>query len=386
MSRSKATGKQNTMSAEAPRLSIWAHIGHALLMMFSIIAVLVLVATCYAGYLSPLHYGGKVGILPLCVPFALAAVVLLIAVSAFSWRRPLWVLLLGIVVCGGPLLTYFPLHILSPKVPADAERFTLTTYNVLNFVPRDTSLTQNGMVDYILSVQSDIVCIQEDVHFNNLSKSRISREQLDSLHAIYPHIHTNGHAQMVMSKFPVQPLHFEVSKNSFPAGDLAAYRVTLPSGKMVTIFNVHLASFNLDQADKELYHNLTELQRENFSDVRHQLLSKLSLAATTRARQVNQLVRWIRQYGGPDVIVCGDFNDVQGCYTIRTLEDHGFKDFYPEVGFGPMVTFNDDRFYFCIDHILFRGSLRPLWLRKGTTKASDHYPLTVEFYIAPTEE
>ncbi|MDE6574961.1 MAG: endonuclease/exonuclease/phosphatase family protein, partial [Muribaculaceae bacterium] len=190
-------------------------------------------------------------------------------------------------------------------------------------------------------------------------------------------------SQGIFSKYPIRPLHFEVSKNTFPGGDLAAYRVEMPDGRRVTVFNVHMASYNLNSNDRALYHNLTELQKENIHDVRTQLIHKLKLAAMKRARQTQQLMRWLRQYGGPDAIVCGDFNDVTGCFAMHTLEDAGFRDVYTQTGFGPMITFNDNRFYFCIDHIMYRGDLRPVWLSKGRTKASDHYPLMAEFYIKP---
>ena len=87
-------------------------------------------------------------------------------------------------------------------------------------------------------------------------------------------------------------------------------------------------------------------------------------------------MQWLRLYGGPDVIICGDFNDVPGCHAIRTFADAGFHSVYPSIGFGPMITYNARHLYFCIDHVLYRGALTPLYISKGTLKTSDHYPLT----------
>ena len=50
-------------------------------------------------------------------------------------------------------------------------------------------------------------------------------------------------------------------------------------------------------------------------------------------------------------------------------------------GFGPMITYNARHLYFCIDHVLYRGALTPLYISKGTIKTSDHYPLTVDFAV-----
>ena len=45
----------------------------------------------------------------------------------------------------------------------------------------------------------------------------------------------------------------------------------------------------------------------------------------------------IRHYGGPNVIVCGDFNDVPGSYPVRSFADAGFQSVYPKIGFGPII-------------------------------------------------
>lgn len=44
-----------------------------------------------------------------------------------------------------------------------------------------------------------------------------------------------------------------------------------------------------------------------------------------------------------------------------------------------MITYNKHLFWFHIDQILYRGAIRPLSVKKGSLKSSDHYPLTAEF-------
>lgn len=367
------------------RKPLWDRIVNWLLIFLDVAAVGALVLTGYAGLVSPLRFGGVWGILPLGFPIALLAVGVLALIQMFHFRKGLIILLSGIALCAGPLLTYCPLHIGDRKAAEGAETFTLLTYNVCNFDPADGS--ESGAcpaLAYILDQDADIVCIQEAAGLAPTAANRITAAQLDSLHARYPHVIVSGRAQALLSKFPVEPIHLDATVDNFGNGDIGAYRLTLPSGKLISLFNVHLFSYSLNPDDKTLYKNLTELKREPMSDVRSQLLHKLRVAAEGRAREAVQMQRWIRLYGGPESIVCGDFNDVQDCYTIRSLADTGFEDVYPRVGFGPMVTFHDDRFYFCIDHVLSRGDLRPLWLRKGRTHASDHYPLTVEFEVEKT--
>lgn len=368
--------------AKAARRNPWLRAAGIVLTVASVLVVMALAVTGYAGCVSPLKHGGVWGILPLCFPAVLLAAVVLLVVQCFFNRKGAVVVLAGMVCCAGPILSYSPLHLTRGKAQAGEDTFTLLTYNVFKFSPRDTAgISRNPALDYILEQDADIVCLQEAWTFTVSESKLFTREQLDTLHARYPHVMISGDTQGVLSRFPLEAIHLDANNANFRGGDIGAYRITLPSGRLVSVFNVHLNSIGLDASDKQLYKNITDLHREPLGEVRSQLLAKLGAAAEGRARQAQQLLRWIRLYGGPDAIVCGDFNDVPGCYTIRALEDAGFRDVYPRVGLGPLITYNDDRFYFCIDHVLSRGDLRPLSLTKGRLKTSDHYPLTVTFAV-----
>lgn len=376
MPRAKKTAKP----AKTKR-SGWQRFVRGLLLTLTVLAVIALMLTGYAGCVSPLKHSPVWGIFPLCFPFAFWAVIIMLVLDLFWYRPGSIIVAAGLLACGGPVLDYFPLNIVKPKAGKDTEKFTLLTYNVLNFWPRDSSYTRNRALDYILEQDADLVCLQESAMLVISAQTRTTQAQIDSVHARYPHIVFSGTTQAIFSKFPVESIHLDVTRETFSGGDAAAYRITLPSGRLMSIFNVHMQSFLLNDSDKQLYMNLTDLRREPLHDVKSQLFDKLENAVVSRAKGTQQLMRWIRLYGGPDAIVCGDFNDVSSCYAIRTLADMGFREVYPRVGFGPMITYNDDRFYFGIDHVLSRGDLRPLALSKGRLKASDHYPLKVTFEI-----
>ena len=379
-----ATGtRRGKAKKEKPVQSGWRRGLDIFLICLSVFCAVALLATAYGGYLSPLKYGGKVGILPLCFPFVTAAGMAVLLVDAFFSRAGVFIAGIGFLLCAGPLLDFFPLNVTESKAKEGTETFTLLSYNVYQFEPREEADADGKRtLAYILERDADIVCLQEALLLTPSEKTGITASQADSLHSKYPNIIHSNDGQCILSKFEVNPIHLNTNDNSFAGGDIGAYRVTLPSGRLIGIFNVHLNSYSLTDDDKELYHDLTKLQREPIKDIRNQLLDKLAAAAVGRARQTQQLIRWLRLYGGPDAIVCGDFNDVTNCYAIHTLADAGFRDVYPRVGFGPMHTYNANRFYFCIDHIMSRGALKPLWLKKGHLRSSDHYPIEVEFSIA----
>ena len=373
--------------SKVPR-PMWLRVLRVLSIMVSILAVIVLIATGYAGYISPLRHGGVWGILPLGFPIVFWSCVGLLCLQLLYCRKGSLIVLAGMIFTLGPILTYFPLNFGSKKAPEGSEILTVMTYNVCNLQDQrgpGADTIQNAMLGYILGQDADIVCLQEAAYFVGDKKkgTYVQPWQIDSLHSRYPYIHHDGREEMLLSKYPVEPIHLDVTKDKFENGAVAAYRLTLPDDRRLTVFTVHLQSLRLNQDDRQLYYNLTDLERESMGDVRHQLLHKLRVANEERARQTHFIMRYLRLYGGPDAIICGDFNDVPGCFAIRSFEDAGFKSVYPEIGLGPMITYNQNRFLFCIDHVLYRGDLIPLKLKKGGLKASDHYPLTVTFAIPP---
>jgi endonuclease/exonuclease/phosphatase (EEP) superfamily protein YafD len=93
------------------------------------------------------------------------------------------------------------------------------------------------------------------------------------------------------------------------------------------------------------------------------------------------MVQFIKRFGGKNVIVCGDFNDVPGCYTMRQLEGQELKDVYGTIGLGYMNTYFHNRFYFCIDHVMYRGNITPINIRRDKIDLSDHYPLFTTFVV-----
>ena len=141
-----------------------------------------------------------------------------------------------------------------------------------------------------------------------------------------------------------------------------------------------MQSYSLTANDKAAYRDLTRLRPdEDIHELRNTLLYKLEVAAMRRSKQAHTLARYIEYYGGENVVLCGDFNDVPGCYTLRTLADTGMREVWPEVAFGPTWTYNANRFFFRIDHLMWRGAFRPVDIRRPHVPYSDHYPLVTTF-------
>ncbi len=377
-------GRKRGTSSDGSRRSGWSRFGRTVLLIIDILLAFALFATAYAGMFSPLKYGGRWGVVGLAFAPILYVTLFMLVVQLFFHRRGAIVLAAALIGCAGPVLTFCPLNFGTRHAAEGATTFRLTEYNVANLLDQragDYDSSYNAMISHVLAQDADIVCLSEGMPFRPTALNHMTAAQFDSINSRYPNIIVSGHGQVTLSKFPIEPIHLNMESEIFRNGGIGAYRVSMPDGKLLTLFNVHLQSFRFNDDDVELYLSLTDMQRKDINDIRQQLLTKLSYANVCRARQAQTVLQLVRHYGGPDVIICGDFNDIPDCYSIRAFEDAGFRDVYPEIGLGPMITFNANRFYFCIDHVMYRGALRPLSIKKGTLKASDHYPLTVDFEV-----
>ena len=346
-----------------------------------------LLLSAYAGYVRPSQFAPS-AVLQITLPLWALAVVAIAIINLIWWRWQSLIAIGAIALCIGPLWDLCPLNIGGePALTPEQQRrvFTLMSYNVADFNDFTESYPDgtNPTISYILREDADVVCLQELEYFCALERWHVTAAQIDSLHRRYPYVMLNGHTQAIMSKYPVESLPLDFKHIRKGAGDMAAYRIMV-EGEPVNIFNLHLGSYNLTGRDKELYRSVTRLGRDSVPELRqvkNRLYDKVVSAALAHEQQVEHLLRFVKHYGGERTIICGDFNDVPGCYALRRLGDADFRQVYPALAFGPTITFHANRFFFRIDHVLWRGKVTPLSIKRGDAPYSDHYPLTTKFMV-----
>ena len=347
------------------------------------IAAIGLTVSAYAGSINPVMHPTAPAV-AMTFPIWLVAANAALAVTLIVRIRVTPFIGLGIIASLPSILDFSPLQL--PRNPGDeADSFTIMSYNVMGLKSQHDSYPGdvNPTLSYIINRDPDIVCMQE-MHALYASPSlHVTAAQIDSIHHQYPYVLIANESQAIFSKFPVEPIQtgFKRRKES-GAANLGCFRAEI-RGEKVTIFNIHLQSFSLGPEDRAMFKDLAHLNgsEQQIAGMRSHLVNKIRAAGPQRVRDTEELIKYIRKFGGPNVIVCGDFNDVPGSYPLRMLEDEHFRQVYPEVGFGPMITYNSGGFYFRIDHILYRGYMRPLDMRRGSIKSSDHYPVTATFEI-----
>lgn len=375
--------RQSIKPSTVKRIGVGRRIASGVVFFADIITVLGLTASAYAGSINPIAHPAAPAV-AMTFPLWLLGAVVMLVISLCVRLRLAAIIVLGMIASLPSILDYCPLHL--PRHAGDDDfTFTIMSYNVLGLQDQNGQYfgDVNPTLSYILNTDPDIVCLQEMSSLHTSSLTHVTASQIDSLHCQYPYVMIGSKSQAIFSKFPIEAVQtgFKHSGQS-GAADMACFRAEI-KGQKVTIFNVHLQSFSLVAEDKEMFKKLTRLKgsEDEIAEMRHHLVNKIREAAPQRVIDTEELIKYIRKFGGPNVIVCGDFNDVPGSYPLRMLADEHLQEVYPEVGFGPMITYNANRFYFRIDHILYRGDLKPVSMKRGSIKSSDHYPVIATFEI-----
>lgn len=367
----------------APRHGLWRRIFNAVWFGVNILVALALLTSAVSGTLSPQQHPHAV-IAAMAFPAALLAVVAVFVADLIWWRRTAVVAGGAMLMCSGSITEYCPLNFPKRALTEEqkARSFTLMSYNAMAFLLQPgVECEVNPQISYILEQNPDVVCVQEYMLMMKNPNTRIVQAQVDSLYRRYPYVMTSSYLQIIFSKYPVEPIPIDF-ENYEGKGDMGAWRLHIHD-RVVNVFSVHLRSLFFTTHDKATYKkifNPEDINRRNLSEVKSTIFSKIVDASKARALQVDSLQRYVKKYGGANTIVCGDFNEPTGCRSLYTLEhDSHMRQVYPEVGFGPMITYNANRFWVRIDHVLYRGDLVPHSMHRGDLRASDHYPLTTTF-------
>ena len=348
------------------------HLIKIILLLFSLLWGILLIMGAYSAYCPT-----KIGILlELLFPVTLFVCVAFLFIWLAYNPRYIWVPAAALILSWGGIARYCPIH--KPKpIDCNGPGFTFMTYNTYFFLDYEgNEAPQNRTLSYILSQNADIVCLQESPTLSSPNPGlKISKAQIDSLHTLYPYRIPTEHGMNFLSKYPAKLIFDTIYSES---SAMAIYRVKIDQ-REVTIVNQHMESIGLTQTDKELYQEITAHPNTDYlNEVKKHLLSKLVKAAATRNEQADQTAGKIEDTTG-NVIVCGDFNDSPLSYSVRRFRRMGFRNAYNELGLGPGITYHANRFWFRIDHILYKGNMEAQWLTRQRNKSSDHYPLITRF-------
>ncbi|MCM1366828.1 MAG: endonuclease/exonuclease/phosphatase family protein [Prevotella sp.] len=340
--------------------------------------------SAYGGHISP-HVWATPSIFTLGFPY-MALLTLIVSIAWIIGRR--WVTggigIVTLILCSGPLFTVCPLGHKRTPSPVDTPRFSVMSYNILHGddVEKHDS-TINRTIQYIIDSGADIVALQELYNFSNKEVKILPKNTRDSLFTLYPYRVTDGYNDLcLLSKYPARLLKV----NDMPYGSdyfYEAYRINI-DGRKLTLLNVHLASYQLSEGERDFVDKMKSLTgaKSSIKEFKGTIFSKLKQAFINRSMHAQEIRQVIDKIKGP-LIVCGDFNDVPASWTYYKVKGDDLKDAFTETHFGPIYTYNLHHFYFHIDQMFYRGDLMALSTGRGKIRSSDHYPKLGEFAFIP---
>ena len=301
----------------------------------------------------------------------------------FQWKF-LLVNIIVFTICAGQIFTYFPIHFRSKAVPEDCIK--VLTYNVMRYnqYKKHTEENPNNIINYILALDADIVCLQEYGSTSNIP-GLIMEEDIDrAFRKKYPYRKTlpilgykneiAGNA--VYSKFPIKSFERIQYVSLFNGSFAIALDV---GGKDVALINNHLESNKLSSGDAAEYAGLLKgikgFDPKKIESVSAMMKKRLSISYKARAKQAEIIAAYIKDLKNPYIIVCGDFNDTPISYSRRIIKGNLFKDAFAETGFGMGMSYNRNRFWVRIDYILHSKNIKAYNCTVDKIKDSDHYPV-----------
>lgn len=361
-----------------------------LLLTITVVVAVLLVVSAWGGKVDP-NENAWLPLMTLGLPVFLAAdvAVLLAWLVGMRWKYAL-IPFAALLLSWSPVRSVFPINLLSDddKV-AD---FKVMSFNTMNFAPYDPSNhNPSKSMRYILDQDADFVLLQEGSQERNylaLSNIEMMRSELE---AKYPYHSDGWHDVMILSKHPYTVVPDTVLKRindsaSVPGSSYQifarAFDIEMPQGQQLRIVNIHLHSVGLADSGKDLYMKITENEvsgtKSELRDIKHSIVDKLQASYRLRAGEA-KLVRQLLDESPGNVILCGDFNDTPSSFSYRIVLGDDMIDTSVECGNGFNHTYHDNRFYFKIDHIFYRGDLKAVSWHRDKAGDSDHYPQIASF-------
>lgn len=341
----------------------------------------------YCGYVNPIFWATP-AIGSLLFPY-LAIGTLLTSIVWFICRRFITggVGILALLCCGSTLFMSLPVNF-SKKSKVGEKTFTIVSFNCIHFQDlRQPGVVPNRSLQWILDADADIVGMAEIYGFAHVARATMTETQLDSLDRMYPYISTDGtHDVQLMSKYPfteevlpVLEIYDEVIDKTYWFRGYGLYKLRI-RGLELNVMMVHLPSFQLNEEERDIITDVKGIgsAKRSLKEFRGSVREKMEDGFRLRALITERILEILKDIKEP-VIVCGDFNDVPGSWCYREFLKSGLRDAYTETSFGYIPTYNLHLMYFHIDQMLYKGNLRPLYVKRSKMDASDHYPLIAEF-------
>ena len=356
--------------------------GKLLVFVLSVLAFIGLVAMALSvlnAYINPQHFIWTT-LFGLAFWEILIFNVVILALLLLLWSRKAWISVLALLIAIPGFNRSFAF---GSSQNADSS-IKVMSYNVHNFKHVDGKTNAEDFAEEVMGMarkkNPDILCCQEFTSF----KSGMTRQNCIKLFAdeadysyVYYNTKRNYGGNVIFSKYPME----KVSEDSgFGQENTYGVMVSVDAGEKgkFHVANVHLLSYMI--TDDEIDILMSTERQEKLDTIGKTVLRKLSYAFQKRSDELKEVLAGMPDIEGP-VIVCGDFNEPPLSYNYNQMRHAGFIDTFTKVGRGIKSTYAGKLPLLRIDYIWANDDVKPLDFERHKYKASDHYPIILDFTI-----
>ncbi len=358
--------------------------GRVMVLLLSVLAVLGLVATALSvinAYINPQDYIWTTvfGLAFWEILFFDLAVFLLLLVF---WSNKIWIVVAALVIAIPGIAKSFSF---GTTAKAD-DSIRIMSYNVHLFrhIDGETDNEQCAfqIMEKIREKSPDILCCQEFFSF----KKGVSRpkcieafaEAAGFQYIYYNQKNDSYGGNVIFSKYPMTKV---AEDSGIGKGKSYGIMVEVDAGDKgkFHLANIHLLSYKITDDEIDILTHTSDLQN-NLDTVGKTVLHKLSFGFQSRSGELQRVFQGMPSVEGP-VIVCGDFNETPMSYNYRQMRKAGYVDTFIKAGFGIKPTYAGKLPLLRIDYIWAKDGVRPLAFERYDYKASDHYPIILDFSI-----
>ena len=357
--------------------------GKLLVFVLTILALIGLVAMALSvlnAYVNPKHFIWTT-LFGLAFWEVLIFNIVVLVLLLLLWSKKAWISILALLVAIPGINKSYSF---GSKEEAD-NSIRVMSYNVHMFKhidgKTDSEDFANQMANQVRDQNPDILCCQEFAAFKSgVSRPKCIEDFAEScgFQYIYYNRKSNFGGNVVFSKYPITKVDEE---SGFGQENTYGVMVTVDAGEKgkFHVANVHLLSYMITDTEIDLLINSTD-KKDDLDTIGKTVLHKLSYAFQRRSDELKNVLTTMPPVSGP-IIMCGDFNEPPLSYNYRQMQKAGFVDTFTKVGRGIKPTYAGKLPLLRIDYIWANDKVKPLNFKRLRYKASDHYPIMLDFAI-----
>ena len=358
-------------------------LGKLLVFILSVLAVIGLVAMALSvvnAYVNPRHFVWTT-VFGLAFWEILFYNIVIFVLLLLLWSRKAWISVVALLIAIPGIAKSCSF---GSKVEAD-NSIRVMSYNVHMFKPIDKKSDKESFANQIMNMvkgqNPDILCCQEFSGYrSDMTRQKCIADfaEKSGYQYVYFNRKRNYGGNVVFSKYPITKV---TEESGIGKEETYGVMVSVDAGEKgkFHVANVHLLSFAITDSEIDILINSTE-RPNNLDTIGKTLLHKLRYGFQRRSEELNNVINGMPPVEGP-IIVCGDFNEPPHSYNYRQMQKAGFIDTFTKVGRGIKPTYAGKLPLLRIDYIWANDGVTPLNFRRYRYKASDHYPIILDFKI-----